>query len=126
MPVQTEPVHPGEFIVSEGNNSISRECVALAADLTLLPGTVLGKETATNLHSPLDLSADNGLQVAVGIVWDHVTTGSEGKEGVMIARLAEVDERLLIWPADITDEQQATAIEQLGAANIILRQGEQP
>ena len=25
MPVMTEPVHTGEFIVSEGNNSISRE-----------------------------------------------------------------------------------------------------
>ncbi|WP_263080131.1 head decoration protein [Endozoicomonas sp. Mp262] len=126
MPVQTEPVHTGEFIVSEGNNSISRECVALVAELTLLPGTVLGKETATGTYGPLDLTADNGLQVAVGILWDHERTGSTGKEGVIIARLAEVDERLLIWPAAITEEQQAAAVEALKAVDIILRQGEQP
>ena len=43
MPVMTESIHTGEFIVSEGNNNISRELIKLAPDLTLLPGTVLGK-----------------------------------------------------------------------------------
>ena len=124
MPVMTEPVHAGEFIVSEGNNSISRELVELAADLTLLPGTVLGKNTATAVYGPLDLSADNGLQMAAGVLWEHVTTGATGGEVVIIARLAEVHQDLLIWPEGITEEQQTTAIEELASLDIILRQGE--
>ena len=124
MPVKTEPVHTGEFIVSEGNNSISRELVALAPDLTLLPGTVLGKNITTEVYGPLDPAADTGLQVAAGILWDHVTTDVTGGEAVIIARLAEVDEVLLVWPEAITDEQKAAAITALEALNIILRQGE--
>ena len=124
MPVMTEPVHAGEFIVSEGNNSISRELVELAADLTLLPGTVLGKNTATAVYAPLDLAADDGQQMAAGVLWDHVTTSVTGAEGVIIARLAEVHQDLLVWPEGITEEQQTTAIAELASLDIISRQGE--
>ena len=78
MPVMTEPVHAGEFIVSEGNNSISRELIELAPDLTLLPGTVLGKDTSTAVYAALDPAASNGLQMAAGILWDHVSTDATG------------------------------------------------
>ena len=124
MPVMTEPVHAGEFIVSEGNNSISREKVELAANLTLLPGTVLGKNTATTVYGPLDPAADTGLQMAAGVLWVHVTTDATGGEAVIIARLAEVHQDLLVWPDGITAEQQVTATEELASLDIILRQGE--
>ena len=132
MPVMTEPVHTGEFIVSEGNNSISRELIELAPDLTLLPGTVLGKNTATNVYAALDPAATlneedegNGLQMAAGILWDHVTTDATGGEAVIIARLAEVHQDLLIWPEAITDEQKTNAVSELLSLDIVLRQGEQ-
>lgn len=126
MPVMTEPVHAGEFIVSEGNNCISREKVELAANLTLLPGTVLGKNTATAVYGPLDPVADTGMQMAAGVLWAHATTDATGGEAVIIARLAEVHQDLLIWPEGITEEQQTTAIEELASLDIILRQGESP
>ncbi|MGI9279101.1 MAG: head decoration protein [Endozoicomonas sp.] len=129
MPVMTEPVHAGEFIVSEGNNSISRELVELAADLTLLPGTILGKNTSTDVFGPLDpaaaLNGESGLQMAAGVLWDHVTTDATGGEGVIIARLAEVHQDLLVWPEGITDEQKTTAVSELASLDIILRTGEQ-
>ena len=125
MPVMTEPVHTGEFIVSEGNNSISRELIELAPDLTLLPGTVLGKNTSTEVYAVLDPDADTGLQMAAGILWDHVTTDATGGEAVIIARLAEVHQDLLIWPEAITDEQKTTAVSELLSLDIVLRQGEQ-
>ncbi|MGI9276681.1 MAG: head decoration protein [Endozoicomonas sp.] len=129
MPVMTEPVHTGEFIVSEGNNSISRELVELAPDLTLLPGTVLEKNTSTDVFGPLDpvaaLNGESGLQMAAGILWDHVSTDATGGEAVIIARLAEVDQELLVWPEAITDEQKATAVAELTSLDIILRKGEQ-
>ncbi len=52
MATRMESVHTGEFLVSEGNNSISREQIELGPDLTLLAGTVLGRNTATNVYSP--------------------------------------------------------------------------
>ncbi|WP_252177198.1 head decoration protein [Endozoicomonas sp. 4G] len=125
MPVMTEPVHTGEFIVSEGNNSISRERVELAPDLTLLPGTILGKNTSTGVYGPLDPAANTGLQMAAGVLWGHVTTDTTGGEAVIIARLAEVDETLLVWPKGITDEKKTTAVSDLASLDIILRKGEQ-
>ncbi len=124
MPVMTEPVHTGEFIVSEGNNSISRELVELSPDLILLPGTVLGKNTATSVYGPLDPAADTGMQMAAGVLWDHVSTDATGGEAVIIARLAEVHQDLLVWPEGITTEQQTTGVEELALLDIILRQGE--
>ena len=120
MVVKTEPVHTGEFIVSEGNNSISREQVPLAADLALLPGTVLGKN-ASDIYLPLNTAADDGTQVAAGILYSAVTTGATGSQGVIVARLAEVVESLLIFPDGITDEDKATALSQLRAQEIITR-----
>ena len=122
MPTLTESVHTGEFLVSEGNNSISRELIELAPNLTLLSGTVLGKDTASDIYKPVDPAADDGTQMAAGILWDHKTTDATGGEGVLIARLAEVDQERLIWPDGITDEQKATAVSELKALDIILRQ----
>ncbi len=122
MPVMTESVHTGEFLLSEGNLNISRELVELAPSLTMLSGTVMGKDTANDIYKPLDVDASDGTQMAAGILWDHKTTDATGGEGVLIARLAEVDQERLIWPDDITDEQKATAVSELAALDIILRQ----
>ena len=121
MATLMESVHTGEFLVSEGNNSISREQVELAPDLNVLSGTVLGKNTATNIYSPVDPAADDGSQMAAGILYSNVTTDTTGGEAVVVYRLAEVDQGLLIWPDAITDEQKATAITELGTLDIILR-----
>ena len=120
MTVKTESVHTGEFLVSEGNNSISREQVPLAADLALLPGTVLGKN-ASDIYLPLNTAADDGTQVAAGVLYSATTTGAAGGQGVIVTRLAEVVESLLIFPDGISDEEKATAIDQLAAQDIITR-----
>ncbi|WP_067515600.1 head decoration protein [Endozoicomonas ascidiicola] len=121
MSVKTESVYTGEFLVSEGNNSISREQVAFAANLTMKPGTVIAMVSATGLFQPLDPSADDGTQNALGVLYAGKVTDASGGDGVIIARLAEVVDSLLIWPAGITDEQKAAAVNQLAALDIILR-----
>ena len=122
MPVMTESVHTGEFLLSEGNLNISRELIELAPNLNLLSGTVLGKDTTNTIYKPLDPDASDGTQMAAGILWDHKVTDATGGEGVLIARLAEVDQERLIWPDGITDEQKATAVSELETLDIILRQ----
>ncbi len=62
--------------------------------------------------------------MAAGVLWDHVTTDATGGEAVIIARLAEVHQDLLVWTEGITAEQQVTATEELASLDIILRQGE--
>ena len=121
MATLMESVHTGEFLVSEGNNSISREQVELAPDLSVLSGTVLGKNTATSIYSPVDPAADDGSQMAAAILYSNTTTDATGGEAVVICRLGEVDQSLLIWPDAITDEQKATAISELASLDIILR-----
>ncbi|WP_067518550.1 head decoration protein [Endozoicomonas ascidiicola] len=121
MTVKTESVYTGEFLVSEGNNTISREQVAFAANLTMLPGTIVAMATDTGLFQPLDTTADDGSQNALGVLYAGKTTDANGGDGVIISRLAEVVDSLLIWPEGITDEQKATAVDQLAALDIILR-----
>ncbi|USE38048.1 head decoration protein [Endozoicomonas sp. SCSIO W0465] len=121
MSVKTESAYTAEFLVSEGNNSISREQVAIAANLALEPGTVVGKETATGDYKPLDPAAANGTETAAGVLYAGKTTDASGGNGVIIARLAEVVDSLLVWPAGITDEQKATAVGELAGLDIIIR-----
>ena len=121
MNVKTESVYTGEFLVSEGNNTISREQVPLAANLTMEPGTVVGKETATGAFKPLAPDAADGTEVAAGILYAGKVTDASGGDGVIIARLAEVVDSLLVWPAGITDEQKTAAVDQLAGLDIILR-----
>ncbi len=90
MSVKTESVYTGEFLVSEGNNSISREQVSFAASLIMLPGTVVGKASADGVYSPLDPSAADGTENAAGILYAGKVTDASGGDGVIIARLAEV------------------------------------
>ena len=122
MSVKTESVYTGEFLVSEGNNTISREQVPFAANLTMKPGTVVGKASADGgLYSALDPAASDGTETAAGILYAGKVTDASGGDGVIIARLAEVVDSLLIWPAGITDEQKTAVVDQLAGLDIILR-----
>ncbi|UYM18933.1 head decoration protein [Endozoicomonas euniceicola] len=49
-----------DFLVSEGNNSISRDQVVLAANVSLLAGTVLGKD-ASDVYTRLKPAASDGI-----------------------------------------------------------------
>ncbi|WP_257286408.1 head decoration protein [Endozoicomonas sp. SESOKO1] len=121
MSVKTEKNYTAEFLISEGNNSISREQVALAANLDMEPGTVLGKVTATGVYKPVDPAAADGSETAAGVLYAGKATDASGGDGVIIARLAEVVDSLLVWPDGITGEEQAAAITELAGLDIITR-----
>ena len=121
MTTLTESVYTGEFLVSEANNTLSREQVTLAPGLNLLSGTVLGRITDSDVYVPLDLLAADGSEQAAGVLYNNATTSSSGGDAVIIARQAEVDEQLLVWPAVITDEQQKVALAELATLGIVLR-----
>ena len=121
MPVMTEGQHTGEFIVSEGNGSISRETVIILNGRTLEPGTVLGRVTTSGKYREIDPVATSGAEVAVAVLFDAVDASDGDAPGVVITRLAEVHGGEVVWPSGITDPQKQTAIGQLAVTTIIVR-----
>jgi len=113
MPELQEGQYAGEFIVSEGNGTISRETITVLSGETLEVGAVLGKVTASGKYKALDPVATDGSQVAAGILYEALDASAGDAEGVAILRMAEVHAAELVWPAGITAAQQTTALAQL-------------
>lgn len=96
MTTRYEPNHQGEFLQSEGNGYISREEVTLAiTTVDLAPGTVLGVNASGN-YAPYDNAATDGTQTAKAILYRGVKASTTTQPGLVIARLAEVKEALLV------------------------------
>lgn len=89
--VFTEGRHTAEFLITEGNGTISREQGKLDASAAALePGTVLGKVTATGDLIAYSNAASDGSQTAVGILYARATDLTVDQRVTYIARHAEV------------------------------------
>lgn len=111
----TEGKYTGEFIVSEGNGSISREEVIIAAAAgAMVAGTVLGKITASGKYKEYNNANSDGTETAVAILYDNVPDSASDQKAVVIARLAEVQQ------SELTG-YDANAKTELAAVNIIVR-----
>lgn len=110
-----EGIHDGEFLLSEGNNTISREKLTLAATGSdLVSGTLLGKVTATGHYKPYSDGASDGSQTVTAILYKGVKANAGTQPIVVIARLAEVA------AAKLTG-LDANGTADLAALNIIVR-----
>jgi len=70
---------------------------------------------------PVNFAATNGSQKAYGVsAGDYDATTAE-VEGVVVSRQAIAVSQNLVWPEGTTDEQKATAIEQLQEKGILVR-----
>ncbi|WP_054529709.1 head decoration protein [Erythrobacter sp. SG61-1L] len=72
-------------------------------------------------YEAYDQDGTDGSQIAAGILYGPVVGTTAGADAVAVTRDAEVNGRLLVWPADITADEKAKAITQLAALGIILR-----
>lgn len=116
------------YLVSEANGTRSRDVVTIAEGVHALPGTVLGKVTATGHYVPLDPAngsgegqSPDGSQTAVAVLFAEVDATLGEKPGVITARDAEVAAHALLWPAGITEQQKTAALAQLAQAGIVAR-----
>lgn len=81
----------GEFLLSEGNGTISREQVVISSTAgALVPGTVLGKVTATGEYVAYSNGAADGSEVAAGILYAAAPDSTADQKAVAIVRHAEV------------------------------------
>jgi len=123
MPVQAEPNYLGDWLKFEEDNNYSRDEVTVASGQNLAAGTVVGVITASGKVTQLAPGASDGSQNAAGVLLNAVDASTGDKPGVIIARHAVCSDKGLVWPASITGPQKATAISQLKALGVLVREG---
>lgn len=117
-----EGIRPGSFVLTEVEpRTLSRDNVTFLTGSVYLPGQVLGQLTANGKFCPLDPSASTGAQIAAGISLYRYDASAADVKGVVIDRLAEVKANELVWPVGISSPNQAAAIAQLKALDILVR-----
>ncbi|MBC3948234.1 MULTISPECIES: head decoration protein [Pseudomonas] len=92
MTIQREPMHAGEFLLSEAPGTISREAINVAAGAALEPGQVLGLISLTGEFAPYDPLAEDGTENAVAILYGPLGESDVTRRGRAVVRLAEISE----------------------------------
>lgn len=121
MSTLTEGQHAGEFIVSEANNTRSRNRVTLVSGENLSAGAVLGKITASGKYAEYNPGNADGSETAVGVLFDNTDASAADESCVALLRDAEVNSAELQWFAGATAGQITTGLAALAAVGIIGR-----
>ncbi len=122
--VFTESMNLGDLLKYEAPNLYSRDRVTVAAGQNLPLGAVIGVVTATGKVKQIDPSATDGTQVAAGVLMQRCDAAlAERDDGLMVARHAIVSDHALQWPTGITAAEKASAVAQLKALGVLVRQG---
>ncbi|WP_404482987.1 head decoration protein [Pseudomonas sp. HT11] len=90
--MKIESMHAGEFLLSEGAGTISREAINVSAGPALEPGQVLGLVTATGEFAPYNPTAEDGSENAQAILFGPLSMSDVVRRGCAVVRLAEVSE----------------------------------
>lgn len=124
MPVLSEPLNLGDLLKYEAPNLYSRDRVTVASGQNLPLGAVVGIVTATGKVTRIDPSATDGTQVAAGVLLQACdATLADRDDGLIVARHAIVADHALAWPAAITNAEKLSAVAQLKALGVLVRQG---
>ncbi|MCA8285773.1 head decoration protein [Burkholderia vietnamiensis] len=92
--VKQQGVLTAEFLVSEGEGQISRDRIVVKAGAALPAGQVLGL-TSTGEYAPYDNTANDGSEVAAGVLYSALPASDAPRPATSIVRLAEVAGALL-------------------------------
>ena len=123
MAAKTESNYLGDWLKFEEDSLYSREKVTVASGQNLKTGTVVGIVTATGKATQLAPSASDGSENAAGVLVGDVDASAADTPGVIIARHAICSDKGLVWPSGITGAQKNTALGQLKALGILVREG---
>lgn len=114
MNIKTQAKLTAAFLLSEGSGQISREAVIVIAGDALPSGQLLGIVTATGKYAPYNNAANDGREVAAGVLYAPLAESDADRDAVAIVRLAEVR-------TDDLAGLDVAAWADLEARNIILR-----
>lgn len=122
MPAITQSKNLGDLLKYEAPNLYSREAVTVASGQNLQLGTVLGMKTADGKLYALAPNVTDGTETAVGVLaTDTDATLIDRDDAIVIARHAIVARGALVWPTGLTVAQKATAVAQLTALGVLVR-----
>ncbi|TWA73944.1 bacteriophage lambda head decoration protein D [Azospirillum brasilense] len=123
MAALTEGRHAAEFILSEGNGSVSRDAITIVSGAgKLAAGTVLGKITASGKYTASPATGSDGSQTAAAILLAPVDATSADATGVAVTRFSEVNGNTLTYDASVDDATKRGAkATQLATVGIIVR-----
>ena len=123
MPVLHEPANLADLLKYEAPNLYSRDEVVVAAGQTLALGAVVGRITASREIVALDPAANDGREIAAGVLIEAVTTtATERRRSVIVSRHAIVFGGALVFAPTLTAEQATAALAQLAALGVLVRQ----
>jgi hypothetical protein len=123
MAAKSESQYLADWLKFEEDNLYSRDQVTVPSGQNLKTGTVVGIITASGKVTQLAPSANDGSENAAGVLIGDVDASAADKPGVIIARHAICSDKGLVWPGGITGPQKNTALGQLKALGILVREG---
>ena len=117
MTVLLENPHDGNFILSEDDEGrLSRDNIVIASGAgALLPGTVLGKLTASSKFAPSPETAADGSEAAVAILVGRVDATSSDVAAVGLMRHHQI---LAAGYADLDPHHRRDGVVAIGRALI--------
>lgn len=122
MPVLKESNNLGDLLKYEAPNLYSRDMATVAAGQQLSLGSVVAFESAANKLHALDPKAEDGTQIAVGILATDVDARLiDVDNALFIARHAIVSRAAIVWPEGMTSAEKATATSQLKTLGVLVR-----
>jgi len=121
MTTLTEGTHVGGFLVWEAHRDYTRETITVASG-TLVPGTVLGKITASGKYAAHDPNATDGTETAVAVLWGKADASGGDAPAVAVVRgPAIVNRHDLVFVGTPSDPEIAAAHTALLDAGILVR-----
>ena len=86
-------------------------------------GCIVGRVTATAKVKQLDPGAEDGSHLPVGILLGAVdATLIDREDALILARHGVVASKAVVWPVEISTDQQAAITAQLASLGILIRQ----
>lgn len=123
-------IDPNGALVAEGHTGVAFAAGGLGFTITAGGAAAIAGDSATitlaananlGLVAALSLTAADGTQIPVGILFNTIDASQGNTKVTTTARAAEVNGSELIYPAGASATQIATINAQLGAIGIVVR-----
>jgi len=124
MNVINEALNLGDLVKYEQDSlNYSRDVVTVEAGQNLPLGCIVGRVTATAKVKQLNPGAEDGSHFPVGILLGAVdATLIDREDALILARHGVVASKAVVWPVEISTDQQAAITAQLASLGILIRQ----
>jgi len=110
----------GAYLIGNFDNNRTNAQVMLGVKATdYLPGTVLGKITATGIYVPLAPAAADGSQNFAGINYSRRPAATVAQRGAATVREATLNSNLLYYENAVTAAQKTAIEAQMAVQGII-------